>query len=74
MGNVAGRKSSPFAREELLMYRDLTFFTEAEVLHAFQRFLALAPDFVTKRAIFNDKDVIRLPMDSIQPLEVSMHH
>lgn len=51
------------------MYRDLTFFTEAEVLHAFQRFYALAPDFVTKRAMLNDKDAARLSIEALQQLE-----
>ncbi|XP_014472353.1 PREDICTED: calcium and integrin-binding protein 1-like isoform X2 [Dinoponera quadriceps] len=41
-----GARSSQFSEEELQDYQDLTYFTKKEVLHAHQKFKALAPEKV----------------------------
>ena len=74
MGNARGKHHhhnhhGHFTEEEVLIYRDLTFLTEAEVRNAFQRFCALSADFVTKRLIQHHKDIIRLPADWIGQME-----
>uniref|UniRef100_A0A0V0G8A0 Putative ca2+-binding kinase n=1 Tax=Triatoma dimidiata TaxID=72491 RepID=A0A0V0G8A0_TRIDM len=41
-----GQRTSQFTDEELQDYEDLTYFTKKEVLHAHQKFKALAPEKV----------------------------
>ncbi|XP_065187398.1 calcium and integrin-binding family member 2-like [Sycon ciliatum] len=41
-----GQSKSVFSQEELEEYQDLTYFSKAEIVHAFERFQALDPDHV----------------------------
>jgi len=60
-----GSSHSSFTSSELELYQDLTYFTKKEILHAFQRFVDVAPDDAAKSSIAAAKAEVTLPMELI---------
>jgi len=60
-----GSSHSSFTSSELELYQDLTYFTKKEILHAFQRFVDVAPDDATRSSIAAAKAEVTLPMELI---------
>lgn len=60
-----GSSHSSFTSSELELYQDLTYFTKKEILHAFQRFVDVAPDDATRSSIAASKAEVTLPMELI---------
>ena len=60
-----GSSHSSFTSSELELYQDLTYFTKKEILHAFQRFVDVAPDDATRTSIAASKAEVTLPMELI---------
>jgi len=60
-----GSSHSSFTSSELELYQDLTYFTKKEILHAFQRFVDVAPDDAAKSSIAVSKAEATLPMELI---------
>ena len=60
-----GASQSAFTSSELELYQDLTYFTKKEILHAFQRFLDVAPDEETKPRIPAAKADATLPLSLV---------
>lgn len=60
-----GSSHSSFTSSELELYQDLTYFTKKEILHAFQRFVDVAPDDAARTSIAASKAEVTLPMELI---------
>jgi len=60
-----GGSHSAFTSSELELYQDLTYFTKKEILHAFQRFVDVAPDEDLKSRIAASKAEETLPLELI---------
>ena len=60
-----GSSHSSFTSSELELYQDLTYFTKKEILHAFLRFVDVAPDDATRSSIAASKAEVTLPMELI---------
>ena len=60
-----GGSHSSFTSSELELYQDLTYFTKKEILHAFQRFLDVAPNDDAKNRIAAAKADETLPLDVV---------
>ncbi|XP_050515057.1 calcium and integrin-binding protein 1 isoform X2 [Diabrotica virgifera virgifera] len=64
-----GQAKSQFTDDELQNYQDLTYFTKKEVLHAHQKFKALAPEKVghNKNAKLPMEKILLYPELSVNP-------
>ena len=60
-----GGSQSAFTSSELELYQDLTYFTKKEILHAFQRFVDIAPDDEARARIADSKAELTLPLEQI---------
>lgn len=60
-----GGSQSAFSSSELELYQDLTYFTKKEILHAFQRFVDVAPNDDAKTRIAASKAEVTLPVERI---------
>lgn len=64
-----GQRNSVFTESELQDYKDLTFFTKKEILHAYKRFRALAPEIVSRNRLASvpSERVLAMPELKVNP-------